>query len=61
MLTEGQTILFYNPFASLGPGLAIVLLAVSVNLIGDWLYEWRSVAAERREVAGAGAVKPGRK
>jgi ABC-type dipeptide/oligopeptide/nickel transport system permease subunit len=48
MLTEGQTILFENPFASLGPGLAIVLLAVAVNLIGDWLYERRAVAAERR-------------
>ncbi len=48
MLTEGQSILFENPFAALGPGLAIVLLAVAVNLIGDWLYERRSVVAERR-------------
>ena len=48
MLTEGQSILFENPFAALGPGLAIVLLAVAVNLIGDWLYERRAVAAERR-------------
>ncbi len=48
MLTEGQSILFENPFGALGPGLAIVLLAVAVNLIGDWLYERRSVVAERR-------------
>jgi ABC-type dipeptide/oligopeptide/nickel transport system permease subunit len=48
MLTEGQTVLLENPFAALGPGLAIIALAVSVNLIGDWLYERRAVAAERR-------------
>jgi peptide/nickel transport system permease protein len=48
MLTEGQSILFENPFGALGPGLATVLLAVAVNLIGDWLYERRSVVAERR-------------
>ncbi|MCU1493830.1 MAG: transporter,permease [Acidimicrobiaceae bacterium] len=44
MLTEGQTVLFENPFAALAPGIAIVLLAVSVNLIGDWLYERRASA-----------------
>jgi peptide/nickel transport system permease protein len=48
MLTAGQAILFSNPFAALGPGLAIVLLAVSVNLIGDWLYEWQSRVASGR-------------
>ncbi len=48
MLTEGQTVLLENPFAALGPGLAIIALAVAVNLIGDWLYERRAVAAERR-------------
>ena len=39
MLTEGQALLFDNALAAVAPGLAIVLLAVSVNLIGDWLYE----------------------
>jgi peptide/nickel transport system permease protein len=48
MLTAGQQVLFSNPFASLGPGLAIVLLAVSVNLIGDWLYEWQARVASGR-------------
>ena len=48
MLTAGQQILFENPYASLGPGLAVVLLAVSVNLIGDWLYEWQSRVASGR-------------
>jgi ABC-type dipeptide/oligopeptide/nickel transport system permease subunit len=48
MLSAGQAILFENPFASLGPGLAIIVLAVSVNLIGDWLYERRTLAASGR-------------
>lgn len=48
MLTAGQQILFENPYASLAPGLAVVLLAVSVNLIGDWLYEWQSRVASGR-------------
>lgn len=39
MLTDGQPLLFTNPIAAVAPGLAIVALAVSVNLIGDWLYE----------------------
>jgi peptide/nickel transport system permease protein len=39
MLAEGRTLLFANPVASLAPGAMIVLLATSMNLIGDWLYE----------------------
>jgi peptide/nickel transport system permease protein len=27
------------PTAALAPGIAIVLTAASVNVIGDWLYE----------------------
>ena len=46
MLAENQAILFVNPTASLAPGLVIVLLAVSVNLVGDWLYD-RYSASER--------------
>lgn len=48
MLTAAQAILFSNPLAAMGPGLAIVLLAVSVNLIGDWLYEWQARVASGR-------------
>ncbi len=48
MLTEGQQVLFENPWAALAPGLAIVLLATSVNLIGDWIYERRTSAASGR-------------
>jgi peptide/nickel transport system permease protein len=39
MLSENRDILFVNPAAALGPGLALVLLATSVNLIGDWVYD----------------------
>jgi peptide/nickel transport system permease protein len=39
MLAEGQSLLFQNPSAALAPGLAIVLLAMSVSLIGDWVYD----------------------
>ena len=46
MLTDGQPLLFDNAMAAIAPGLAIVLLAVSVNLVGDWLYDRYS----RREV-----------
>jgi peptide/nickel transport system permease protein len=46
MLAENQSILFVNPAASLAPGAVIVFLAVSVNLVGDWLYD-RYAAPER--------------
>ncbi len=39
MLSENEAILFSNPLASLAPGGAIVLLAVAVNLVGDWIYD----------------------
>lgn len=39
MLAEGQALLFSNPSASLAPAGAIILLALSVNLIGDWTYD----------------------
>ena len=39
MLAEGQALLFENPAAAIAPGLAIVLLAVSFSLIGDWVYD----------------------
>lgn len=48
MLTESEQILFQNPWAALAPGLAIVLLATSVNLIGDWVYERRTTATAER-------------
>jgi peptide/nickel transport system permease protein len=42
MLAESRTLLFDNPWAALGPGLMLVITAASMNLIGDWLYEWMS-------------------
>ena len=39
LLADGQKLLFINPSAALGPAILIILLAVSMNLIGDWLYE----------------------
>jgi len=42
MLGENRTLLFANPWAVLAPGVAIVLTAASVNLLGDWYYEWIS-------------------
>jgi len=39
MLFENRNILFSNPVALLLPAAMIVLTAVSMNLIGDWLFE----------------------
>jgi peptide/nickel transport system permease protein len=39
MLFENRNILFSNPMALLVPATAIILTAVSMNLIGDWLFE----------------------
>ena len=39
MLADSQLLLFVNPVAPLGPALAIILLTVTVNLIGDWAYD----------------------
>lgn len=39
MLSEGQSLLFQNPYAALVPGAAIVLLAMSISLIGDWVFD----------------------
>ncbi len=39
MLFENRSILFSNPVALLLPAVMIILAAVSMNLIGDWLYE----------------------
>jgi peptide/nickel transport system permease protein len=39
MLAENRTFLFINPAAALAPAVMIVLVATSINLIGDWVYE----------------------
>jgi peptide/nickel transport system permease protein len=39
MLAENQALLFANPAGVLAPGLAIVLFATAVTVIGDWVYD----------------------
>jgi peptide/nickel transport system permease protein len=39
MLAENQPLLFANPLGVLAPGLAIVLFATAVTVIGDWFYD----------------------
>jgi peptide/nickel transport system permease protein len=39
MLFENRTILFTNPVALLLPAAMVILTAISMNLIGDWLFE----------------------
>jgi peptide/nickel transport system permease protein len=38
-LSDGQQLLTGNPAAALAPGIMIVLTAVAVNVVGDWLGE----------------------
>jgi peptide/nickel transport system permease protein len=40
MLSENLSLLQDNPAAALAPGIALVLLAVAMNLLGDRAYEW---------------------
>lgn len=39
MLSENRTLIYTNPWAALAPALMIVLVAASMNLIGDHLFE----------------------
>lgn len=39
MLFENRTILFTNPMALLLPATMIITTAVSINMIGDWLFD----------------------
>jgi peptide/nickel transport system permease protein len=39
MLADNQRLLFDNPLGVLTPGLAIVLFATAVTVIGDWFYD----------------------
>jgi peptide/nickel transport system permease protein len=39
MLAEGIPLLFQNPLVAVGPGLAIVITATCMNLMGDWAFE----------------------
>lgn len=39
MLSDSRNLLFDNPAAAIAPGVALVLTAASVNLLGDWAFE----------------------
>jgi peptide/nickel transport system permease protein len=39
MLSDNLSLIEGNPAAALAPGIALVLLAVAMNLLGDWVYE----------------------
>lgn len=39
MLSQNEALLFTNSLATIAPGVMIVLTAIAMNLIGDWLYE----------------------
>jgi peptide/nickel transport system permease protein len=39
MLSDNVSLIQDNPLAALAPGIALVLLAVAMNLLGDWCYE----------------------
>jgi len=43
MLASGKELIFVNPWMLLGPGIAIVIAAASITLLGDWAYERFSV------------------
>jgi peptide/nickel transport system permease protein len=45
-LSDARTLLFSNPAAAIAPGLAIILTAVALNLVGDWIAELSGVAEE---------------
>lgn len=46
-LAESRTLLFDNPWAAIAPGLAIIITASAVNILGDWL-SVRSSAGSKR-------------
>jgi peptide/nickel transport system permease protein len=39
MLSQNEALLFTDPLATIAPGVMIVLTAIAMNLIGDWLFE----------------------
>lgn len=48
MLSQNEALLFTNPLATIAPGVLIVLTAIAMNLIGDWLHEQLTSRGEAR-------------
>lgn len=47
MLYDGRELIFQNPWTAIAPALAIVLTALSMNLLGDWVFERLSDRGKR--------------
>jgi len=47
MLSDSRTLLFDNEWTALGPGIALVVTAASVNVVGDWVFERLSERGRR--------------
>jgi len=48
MLSDSRTLLFDNEWTALGPGIALVATAASMNVVGDWLFERLTERGVRR-------------
>lgn len=48
LLNQGQSLLTVNPYLSVGPAVMIILTAVSVTLLGDWIYDRSTAPAVAR-------------
>jgi peptide/nickel transport system permease protein len=38
MLAQSQSLLFQNPYTAIGPAVALILLAISMNIVGDFIF-----------------------
>jgi ABC-type dipeptide/oligopeptide/nickel transport system permease subunit len=47
MIAVGQSYISANPWISMAPALAIILVATSATLFGDWVYDQLSVRTQR--------------
>jgi peptide/nickel transport system permease protein len=47
MLYDGRELIFQNPWTAIAPAIAIVLTALSMNLLGDWVFETMSDRGRR--------------
>ncbi|WP_326778920.1 ABC transporter permease [Streptomyces sp. NBC_01445] len=48
LLQDGQSMLTVNPWVSLAPALLILSTAISVTLLGDWMYDRYSTRGSQR-------------
>lgn len=47
LVADGQSQLFVNPVMAMAPALLLILVAASVTVVGDWLYDRTSPAGTR--------------